>query len=451
MSVASPQSVYFIGIGGIGMSALARYFNRIGAEVGGYDLHQTPLTRELEREGIEVHYEARPEHIPQHVDLVIYTPAVPNDFPELVEVRTQGLRLVKRAEALGIISQRHRTLAVSGTHGKTTTSAMAAYLMKEANTDAVAFLGGISANYDTNYLAGSGEWLVVEADEYDRSFLQLNPEVAVVTFIEPDHMDIYGEASAFEDSFHDFISRIHEGGVVITKRAIAEQLKRSLQHVTTQTYGIEDESADWSAHNVTVIDGKYSFDLRHHDRYFRGLQLQMPGRHNIENAVAAVAATVAAGVSLELVVKLLGGFRGVQRRFEILGKWRGATIISDYAHHPTEVSAAITSANELFGSYRVIGIFQPHLYSRTRDFANEFAAALSDLQEVVMLELYPAREIPIEGISSITIFSNISAGKKYLVDSSEVVDLLRVLDGDILLFMGAGDIDRIARSLLSEQ
>ena len=450
MSPSFPRCVYFVGIGGIGMSALARYFKQAGAEVSGYDLTETELTRALVAEGIGVHYEDRPELIPAEVDLAVYTPAVPSDFGELRALREAGVRLVKRAEALGVISRRHRTLAVAGTHGKTTTSAMAAYLLREADTDAVAFLGGIAANYDTNYLPGAGEWLVVEADEYDRSFLQLNPRIAVVTFVEPDHMDIYGEVSAFEDSFREFVGRVEGGGLVITKPDIARELRTSLEHVRVQTYGVEDAEAEWSAERIEVGDGVYTFDLRHGERVYPGLSLAMPGRHNVENAVAAIAAAAGAGVPVEQAAGSLGGFRGVQRRFEFVGTWRGARVISDYAHHPTEVKASITSAKAMFGSYRLIGIFQPHLYSRTRDFAEGFAAALSDLQTVVMLELYPARELPIAGVSSMTIFSNITAGEKYLVDSSEAPDLLRVLDGDVLLFMGAGDIDGLARSLLDE-
>ena len=445
-----PGSVYFVGIGGIGMSALARYYRARGAEVRGYDLHETDLTRALVAEGIAVHYADEPAAIPAEVDLAIYTPAVPDDFGELVELRRRGVRLVKRAEALGLLSRAHRTLAVAGTHGKTTTSAMAAYLMREADTDAVAFLGGISANYATNYLAGEGEWLVAEADEYDRSFLHLRPDVATVSYIEPDHLDVYGDGGAFEESFRAFVAQVVEGGRVITKRPIAERLADGLGHVEVWTYGVEDFAADWSASGLRIEEGAYRFDLAGPVGAREGLRLAMPGRHNVENAVAAIAAVVAAGVEFGRACDLLGGFRGVARRFEELGRWRGAKVISDYAHHPTEVSAAANTANAMFGSYRVIGIFQPHLFSRTRDFAEAFAAALSEFQEVVVLEIYPARERPIEGVTSMRIFEDISAPAKYLVHSSEAPGLLAALGGDVLLFMGAGDIDELARRLAAE-
>ena len=446
----APGSIYFVGIGGIGMSALARYYRARGAEVAGYDLRETDLTRALEAEGIAVHYGDEPAAIPARIDLAVYTPAVPDDLGELAELRRRGVRLVKRAEALGLASRSHRTLAVAGTHGKTTTSAMAAYLMREAGADAVAFLGGISANYGTNYLAGAGEWLVAEADEYDRSFLHLRPDVATVSFIESDHLDVYGDDGAFEESFRAFVGGVRDGGRVVTKRPIAERLAGALGHVEVWTYGVEDAAADWSATSLRVEGGAYRFDVVGPAGAREGLTLAMPGRHNVENAVAAIAAVVAAGVDFGRACDLLGGFRGVARRFEELGRWRGARVISDYAHHPTEVSAAANTARTMFGSYRVIGIFQPHLFSRTRDFAEAFAAALSEFQEVVVLEIYPARERPIEGVTSMKIFQDISAPAKYLVHSSEAPELLAALAGDVLLFMGAGDIDTLARRLAAE-
>ena len=442
--------MYFVGIGGIGMSAVARYYKARGVAVAGYDLHETELTRALVAEGIDVHYDDAPERLPGRIDFAVYTPAVPGTLGELAALRERGVRLVKRAEALGRISRRHRTLAVAGTHGKTTTSAMAAYLMREADTDAVAFLGGIAANYGTNYLPGAGEWLVVEADEYDRSFLTLSPEVAIITYIEPDHLDIYGELAAFEQSFRDFANRVDgQRGVVVTKPHIARKLARSLRHVRVATYGVEDADAEYSAEDVRVEAGRYRFALRHPGGREEGLELAMPGRHNVENAVAAVAAVAAAGVETGAAAAALRGFRGVRRRFEFVGEWRGARVISDYAHHPTEVSAAVNTALAMFGSYRVIGIFQPHLFSRTRDFAGAFAEALSDLQEVVLLGVYPAREAPIPGVSSMMIFSNVLAESKYLTSTSEAPALLEVLDGDVLLFMGAGDVDTLARKLVS--
>jgi UDP-N-acetylmuramate--alanine ligase len=449
MSVAKLKHVYFVGIGGIGMSALARYYNARGVKVSGYDLRESTLTKALVAEGIDVHYEDLPERIPTDIDLAIYTPAVPKDFGELVALEKSPVPLVKRAQALGLISQGHKTLGVAGTHGKTTTSTMAAYLMRELDTDAVAFLGGISTNYKTNYLAGKGEWLVVEADEYDRSFLSLEPDVAIISYIEADHLDIYGEESAFEDSFRQFIGKVDPAGVVITKPSIAEKLASSLKKVSVVTYGCNDASAAWNADQLCVVDGAFEFRLTCPLGVFEHIRLMMPGAHNVENAVAALAAVSATGASLEMAIEKLSGFLGVARRFERLGKIGRAVAISDYAHHPTEVAASIRAAKELFEGYRVIGIFQPHLFSRTRDFADEFARALSDLGEVVLLEIYPAREQPIEGVTPMTIFSNISVEKKYLAASSEAPALLKVLDGDVLLFMGAGDIDGLARSLVS--
>lgn len=432
------------------MSALARYYNERGVKVSGYDLRESELTKALIAEGMDVHYEDRPDDIPADVDLAIYTPAVPKDFGELIELDLSPVRLVKRAQALGLISMRHKTLAVAGTHGKTTMSAMAAYLMRELETDAVAFLGGISTNYKTNYLPGRGDWLVVEADEYDRSFLSLEPDVAIISYIEPDHLDIYGEESAFEQSFRDFIGKMKgKDGIVITKPEIAQKLSSSLTNVSVVTYGCNMPEAEWNANNISVVDGAFEFTLNCPHGVFEGVRLLMAGQHNVENAVAALAGVCATGASLEEALKKLGGFLGVARRFERLGNVGRAIAISDYAHHPTEVAASIQAAKELFAGYRVIGIFQPHLFSRTRDFADDFARALNELREVVLLDLYPARERPIEGISSMTIFSNISVDKKYLVASSEAAALLKVLDGDVLLFMGAGDIDGLARSLVS--
>ena len=454
MSKTAPKHVYFVGIGGIGMSALARYYLTRGTKVSGYDLRASELTEALVAEGANIHYEDRPADLPGDIDLVVYTPAVPGDFGELAVLRERDLPVLKRAEVLGRISQRTRTLAVAGTHGKTTTSAMAAYLLQETGRSPVAFLGGITANYGSNYLAGDGDWMVVEADEYDRSFLQLRPNVAVITFIEPDHLDIYGEKAAFEEGFQEFVTRINvRNGVLVTKPHIAAALRRSIGDLTVVTYGLHGgaaggEGLDYSAREIRIADGAYVFDLHTPEGVYPGIRLGMPGRHNVENAVAALAAAAASGVGLAEAVGALPGFRGVARRFEVLGTWRGATVVSDYAHHPTEVRAAICSAAELYKGYRIVGIFQPHLFSRTKDFAREFAAALSDLQELVLLEIYPAREAPIPGVDSMVIFDHASVEKKYLVHSSEAPALLEVLDAEVLIFMGAGDVDRIARQLV---
>jgi len=341
MSVNNPKHVYFVGIGGIGMSALARYYNARGVQVSGYDLRESELTKKLVSEGINVHYDDQPGNLPTDIDLAVYTPAIPDTMGELVKLKASPVKLVKRAEALGLISKQHKTLAVAGTHGKTTTSAMAAYLMRELETDAVAFLGGISSNYKTNYLPGNGEWLVVEADEYDRSFLSLAPNVAIITFIEPDHLDIYDEEGAFEESFRQFIAQIDkESGVVITKPPIAAALATSLTDFSVVTYGCNEPSATWNATNISVIEGAFQFTLNCPAGVFEGVRLQMPGQHNVENAVAALAAVTATGASLQQAVEKLSGFLGVSRRFERIGRIGGAVAVSDYAHHPTEVSAS---------------------------------------------------------------------------------------------------------------
>lgn len=449
MSKVTPEHVYFVGIGGIGMSALARYYLGRGIAVSGYDLKASPLTRTLEAEGASIHYKDAPDLIAPGVDLAIYTPAVSPDFSELAELRLRGIPVVKRAEALGLISRAHPTLAVAGTHGKTTTSTIAAYLLHELGKSPVAFLGGISANYGTNYLPGGNDWLVVEADEYDRSFLHLRPQVAVVTYIEPDHLDIYGEVEAFEASFEQFVGLLPDKtGVLITKPSIASRLQANLGTVAVQTYGVDVDGVDWLGHSLRIVEGAFEFSLSCPAGEFSGLRLGMPGKHNVENAVAAVASVAAAGADVKAAVALLAGFRGVERRFETLGRRGRSIIISDYAHHPTEVAAAVEALQVLYPDYRLIGIFQPHLYSRTRDFADAFAAALSDLQTVVLLELYPARELPIAGVSAMSIFSNITSENKYLVHSSEAGALLDVLDGDVLLFMGAGNIDELARGMV---
>lgn len=443
------MTVYFVGIGGIGMSALARYYNQKGARVYGYDKYKSDLTQELEKEGMEIHYQADVSAMPDTIDLAVYTPAVSDDFEELVELRRRGVELVKRAKALGIISRSHQTLAVAGTHGKTTTSTIAAYLMREQFENTAAFFGGISANYGSNYLAGENGWLVVEADEFDRSFLHLNPNVTIITYTEPDHLDIYGDKETFEQAFSDFIANTRPGGFIITKPEIAKRYETDLLPFNVLTYSIDaSQNTDYAATNIRVESGRFVFDLKTPQKVYKSISVDLVGAHNIENAVAAIAATSVAGANMDESVKLVGSFKGIERRFEKLGKWNDAIIISDYAHHPTEVKAAINAVHQLYSGYKITCIFQPHLFSRTKEFAGEFAAVLSDCQEVVLLEIYPAREKPIIGISSSNIFSNISIKNKYLSHTFTVKPLLENLNSDVFLFLGAGNIDEIARNLV---
>jgi UDP-N-acetylmuramate--alanine ligase len=442
MHLTDIHRIYFIGIGGIGMSALARFFHFHGAEVYGYDRTETDLTMALAAEGMYVHYEDNTDFIPEGVDLVVWTPAIPGDHEELNWFLDRGYPVKKRAEVLGIISRGKRCIAIAGTHGKTTTTTMTAWLCRSCGVDASAFLGGISANFDSNFVEGAGDWVVVEADEYDRSFHQLHPDIAIINSIDPDHLDIYGSAEAVVESYKHFIRQIKPGGKLIYKYGlplddVAAELNASGR--TVMTFGIDH--GDYEAFNLHVEAGKMTFGLRSGIVDWGNLHMDYPGRHNVENATAAIAATLSAGGFTTELPTALAGFKGVKRRFEFIVRTPDVIYIDDYAHHPAELDAVISAARMLFPGRTLTCIFQPHLYSRTRDFAADFAAALDKLDQVILLDIYPAREKPIPGITSETIFKLLKNPNKTLTTKQELLHVLHAQKLEVLLTTGAGDID----------
>ncbi len=463
MKLDDLKKLYFLGIGGIGMSALARFFRERGAQIYGYDRTETALTRKLASEGMKIHYEENPAAIPPDIDLVVWTPAVPRDNAEWQFFAQKGTPMMKRAEVLGLISRQHRTIAVAGTHGKTTTSSMVAHLLHSGGLRCTAFLGGIAKNFGSNYVSGDGEWLVVEADEYDRSFLHLDPQIAVLLSAEPDHLDIYGDpARVLETGFKAFVSRLRKGGWLF----INEELIDIFEDLPCWTFGLE--KGQFQARNVRVQQGRFVFDFAapasftsgeatpvvHRgvkgsrssaatDRLWENLTLPMPGRHNVVNATAALAVAVSLGLDMETLRSGLASFQGIQRRFEIVYRDDRCVFIDDYAHHPTELRAAIQAARELFPGRRITGVFQPHLYSRTRDFADGFAHALDQLDEVILLDIYPARELPIPGVDSSMILNRMRNPNRSLCAKAELLDVLQGRRMDVLMTLGAGDIDTL--------
>lgn len=439
------QTVYFLGIGGIGMSALARYFSLHGCEVSGYDKTKTQLTSDLESEGIAIHYTPSPDTIPMNADLVVYTPAIPQNHSEWEVVRSLNVPLLKRAEVLGLISDSGKCLAIAGTHGKTTTSAILAHVFKSAFSEVNAFVGGILTNYDTNFLYGAdSDYYVVEADEFDRSFLFLTPQIAVVNSVDADHLDIYGEHDSLVDSFKEFANRVKPNGHLIVNHAIKSHFENATNSVLT--FGI-DSHADYNAINVRVEQGRFVFDLEHPKGRIDGLSLSLPGKHNIENAIAASAVALIEGVESVRLRDALDSFNGVKRRFEISGKYDSSIYVDDYAHHPTEISKVLEAAREMYIGRKLTVIFQPHLYSRTRDFEDDFAAALSGFDEVILLDIYPARELPIEGITSENLLKKITVSNKQVMHKESVVDYVSKNEFEVLFTLGAGDIDTIVQPI----
>ncbi|MEL6667390.1 MAG: UDP-N-acetylmuramate--L-alanine ligase [Bacteroidota bacterium] len=449
MRMESIQQVYFVGIGGIGMSALARYFNARNLEVSGYDRTSTPLTQALVSEGIAVHYEPRPEALPNTDGvLYVYTPAVPEDFPELVALRQRGEQVYKRAEVLGLISKDQRCVGIAGTHGKTTTTTLTTKLLSVAGLEPSAFLGGIAKDFATNYVHGQSDLVVVEADEYDRSFLQLEPEIAVILSMDPDHLEIYGDHGKMLDSgFRAYAKQIRDGGTLLVRFDLADQVQ--VPQGRKLTFGLG--AGDYNAHNLRVAEGAFEFDLRTTSgTVIEGLRLPLPGRHNVENATAAAAAALELGASAESVKKGLAEFSGISRRFDIRLHNQTTVVVDDYAHHPTELQATISAAREFYPNRTIRGVFQPHLFSRTRDFADGFAQALDELDEVILLPIYPARELPMTGVDSRLIFNKIDRAKKRLLEKEGLMQVLPQLREGVLLLMGAGDIDALVEPIVNQ-
>ncbi|MDR2425538.1 MAG: UDP-N-acetylmuramate--L-alanine ligase [Prevotellaceae bacterium] len=436
--------VFFIGIGGIGMSALARYCKHAGYEVAGYDRTPSELTSELEAEGIAIHYDDCVANIPEsfrNIDtLVVYTPAVPNDSNELNWFRNNGNEVRKRSAILGQIARDKKTLAVAGTHGKTTTSTMLAWLLNETGKPCTAFLGGISKNFNSNLLLATSELLVVEADEYDRSFLQLYPQIAIVTAADADHLDIYGTEKEMKNTFGQFVAQIDPDGVLILKKDVDIPLNGI--RCRTVSYSYNNSAADFYAFNIEQQNGFYRFDIHTPNFTIENCTLGLPGKVNVENAVAAVAAAIFAGADINKISQALATFVGVKRRFDVQINTPQHVYIDDYAHHPEELSAAITSIRQMFPDRKILAIFQPHLYTRTRDFADQFAQSLSLPDELILLDIYPARELPIAGVSSQIIFDKVTIDKKTMCRKDDLLALLKTIDIDVVVTLGAGDIDR---------
>ena len=439
--MAEYRNIYFIGIGGIGMSAIARYYHQKGLKVSGYDKTPSELTHALESEGIEVHYEDNISYIPKDIEgtLVVYTPAIPKDMGELVHVQQAGYRVIKRSRTLGEIAQGQRCMAVAGTHGKTTTSTLVAHIFQDSGEGCSAFLGGISKNYDTNLLVSANETIVAEADEFDRSFLQLFPEIAVITSMDADHLDIYSDIENMHSSFREFASQV--SGTVIAKAGLP--LSEADTRARLLRYSYDDASADFFASDIEVDEcGYFTFNLHYPGGVIEGGRVGIPGWINVENAVAASAIALTYGLDPEKVKHALGTFQGVKRRFDIHLNTPECSYIDDYAHHPKEISAAISSMRDIFPGRRLTAIFQPHLYTRTRDFADEFAEALSSVDKLILLDIYPAREEPIPGVTSEIIFRNVTAPEKVMMVKEDLMEYLKNEPVDTLITFGAGNIDR---------
>ena len=442
------RTVYFLGIGGIGMSALARYFLSLGKKVCGYDRTPTPLTAALQKEGMLIHFEENTGLIPEDTDLVVYTPAVPVDHSEYRHFTEKNILIVKRAEVLGLIADQYRTVAIAGTHGKTTTSTLCAHLLYNSPVGCQAFLGGISRNYSTNLLlSASSPFMVAEADEFDRSFLHIHPEIAIITSIDADHLDIYHNLSSLIEAFTSFSSNIRPGGTLLLKEGLVLPLK--LQKGCRLFRYSANGTADFYASNILLKDGLYHFDFNYPTGAMNDLTLGLPGLYNVENAVAAMSAAFLCGVTESEMHPALASFKGVSRRFDIRINRSGFAYVDDYAHHPEELTASITAARKLFAGRKITGIFQPHLFTRTRDFADEFAKSLDLLDEVILLPVYPARELPIPGVNSEMLLSKISCPAKKLVQKSELPACLDKNKVEVLLTLGAGDIDTLVAPIES--
>lgn len=440
------KNIYFIGIGGIGMSAIARYYNFKGLKVSGYDKTPSELTHALESEGIEVHYEDNTDYIPKDVEdtLVVYTPAIPKDMGELVYVQNNGYKVMKRSRMLGEIAEGQRCLAVAGTHGKTTTSTLLAHIFQDSGEGCSAFLGGISKNYDTNLLVSRNETIVAEADEFDRSFLQLFPEIAVITSMDADHLDIYSDIANMHDAFKAFAGQV--SGTVIAKYGLP--LDETDTKASLLRYSYDNPEADFHACNIVKDEcGYFTFDLIWPGGTVKGCRVGIPGWINVENAVAASAVALTYGLDPEKVRHALGTFQGVKRRFDIHLNTPECSYIDDYAHHPKEIAAAVSSMRDIFPGRKLTAIFQPHLYTRTRDFADEFAQALSTVDKLIMLDIYPAREEPIPGVTSEIIFDKVTAPEKVMMLKEELMEYLKDEPVDTLITFGAGNIDRFIRPI----
>jgi UDP-N-acetylmuramate--alanine ligase len=454
VDLKSVHNIYFIGIGGIGMSAIARYLHSMGKSVSGYDKTSTSLTKKLESEGIDIHYDDDVNLIDASVELVIYTPAIPGSHKELTWFRANGYPVIKRAQALGMISRDSKAIAVAGTHGKTSTSSMVTQLLTYGDIAFSAFVGGIILDVESNYVYHGNEWVVLEADEYDRSFLQLNPEIAILISMDADHLDIYDDVSTMHEGFWHFVEKINPGGFLIFQSNLEQYFPEGWKgyleshKVTTIPYGLKEGAAQGK--NVRVENGQWVMDYSWKDHRLDALILPMPGHHNAENATAAITAALITGVQESAIRMAYGSFSGIHRRFEKLYDDGKVIYIDDYAHHPTELKAAISAARTMYPAKRLTGIFQPHLFTRTRDFVEGFAEALDTLDEVILMDIYPARELPIEGVTTEIILRIMKNKNAWYIKDEEVIDQLMKIKPEVIITLGAGDIDLLRDKIVKE-
>ena len=439
MNHGEGHTIYMLGIGGIGMSALARYYHSLGYHIAGYDRTPSPLTRQLEHEGMAIHYEDQPELLPALIDFVVYTPAIPSDLKEFEALRQNNIKIMKRSEALGHVSEQHFTLAIAGTHGKTTTTAMTAHILNACGKNTTAFIGGIANNFESNLLLGQGtdSIMVVEADEFDRSFLRLKPAVSVINSIDADHLDIYGDRQHLVKSFNEFAQ--------LTEKQLIVKEGLEIEGDGILRFGFS-EGNDYRADIVSSGNGITDFIIVG-EGTSTAIRLPMAGRHNVLNATAAFAAARQVGIAADDIAKALATFKGVKRRFDIRFNDRKHCYIDDYAHHPEEIRACLQAVRDAFPTKKLTLVFQPHLYSRTRDFMDEFAQILSQADELILLDIYPAREKPIEGITSDALLGKVNLSDKKCCPKAELVSLIDSERPELLVTMGAGDIDRFVEPL----
>lgn len=462
MKLEHKHIIYFLGIGGIGMSALARWFMHLGKDVYGYDKTATPLTDKLEKEGAQIHYDDRVESIPDIVlqsrdkTLVVLTPAIPKDHKELNHLKKEDFPILKRSEVLGLITKDLYSVAVAGTHGKTTTSSMIAHILKTAGKSSLSLMGGILQGYESNLIIegepSSDTIAVLEADEYDRSFLRLTPDISIVTSADPDHLDIYGAHDEMKSSFTQFIHKTKPNGHLFVNELLTSWLINENPQVKSHSYGLN--SGMNRASNVHIAGSTFKFNYEGELSNIENISLNIPGFHNVENAVAAISVALQLGISKEEIKKALGSFRGVKRRFEYHIKHSNLVYIDDYAHHPTEIKAFLESVRELYPGKKMTVIFQPHLFSRTRDFVEGFAESLDLADEIIMMNIYPARELPIKGVTSEIILDKMKNPNRRLVSDADLLKAVENLNTDIILTVGAGDIDRFVlpiKKLLEEK
>lgn len=438
-AMSNVQHVYFIGIGGIGMSAIARYFLQIGATVSGYDKTETPLTKQLQQQGAKIFFTEDVSRLPSNLDLVVYTPAIPKTHTELVYLQQSDVTVLKRAEVLGKIVNEGNCFAVAGSHGKSTTSAMLAHVFKESNKDCTAFLGAIATNYQSNFIAGTSENFVVEADEFDRSFLHIQPSATIITSIDSDHLDIYGDIEGVQNAFNKYVNNVRENGKVFIQEDVANTIQAN-NSIEIFTYSLSP-TADFHAKNLRINHGEFWFDVVTPTQTVQNVHIEMGGRYNVENAVAVIALASSYGITLQECKSALASFAGLQRRFEFVTKHENFVFIDDYAHHPHEIRSFIEGVKELYPNKRITAVFQPHLYSRTKDYYQHFAQSLNQIDEVFIMDIYPAREEEIEGVSS-QLIANEMIKPPTLISHETILQSFSSVKTDVFVTIGAGDISK---------